>query len=151
MHPATKVANRLLRLAWAAGRHLTPMQLLKLVFMCHGWMLGLYHRPLICEPVQAWKYGPVIPELYRAIRSYRNQPVTRPIGSTQDDGLDTFEEDLIRQVFEAYGEYDGITLSHITHENGSPWDQTFSGERNIVIPNDVIEDYYDSLARRAAG
>ena len=150
MHPSTAVANRLLQLAWTAGHSLTPMQLLKLVFLCHGWMLGLYHRELIQEDVQAWKYGPVIPELYRATKKYRNGPVTDPLrgGAGRFDEL---EDDLIRQVFDHYGRYDGRTLSNLTHETGSPWDQTWvRGERGLVISNQAIGDYYAELARRAA-
>ena len=38
------------------------MQVLKLVYYCHAWMLGLYGRPLIRQPIEAWRYGPVVPE-----------------------------------------------------------------------------------------
>ena len=150
MHPSATVANRLLQLAWQSGRSLTPMQLLKLVFLCHGWMLGLYGRALIQEPVQAWKYGPVIPDLYRAIKRYRNGPVTAQLAG-QAACFDELEADLVRQVFDLYGAYDGRVLSSMTHETGSPWDQTWvRGERGLVISEDVIRDYYGELARRAA-
>ncbi len=32
------------------------MQLIKLVYLCHGWTMGLYSRPLI-ENVEAWQYA----------------------------------------------------------------------------------------------
>jgi uncharacterized phage-associated protein len=150
MHPATMVANRLLELARAAGRTLTPMQLLKLVFLCHGWMLGLYNRALIQDEIQAWKFGPVIPELYRAVRQYRNLPVTHPVSRRPYD-FDPIEDDLIRQVFGVYGHYSGPALSNITHEPGSPWDQVWdASERNVEIPDETIEAYYEGLAQRAA-
>ena len=38
------------------------MHAIKLVYLCHGWMLGIYGRSLIGEPVEAWRYGPVVPE-----------------------------------------------------------------------------------------
>ena len=58
------------------GNTLTPMQLLKLVYIAHGTMLGKYSMPLINDKVEAWKYGPVIKPLYDAIKTYRNEPVT---------------------------------------------------------------------------
>jgi uncharacterized phage-associated protein len=150
MHPSTAVADRLLELARDAGRALTPMQLLKLVFLCHGWMLGLYHRALVRDEIQAWKYGPVIPRLYQAVRNFRNQPVAGPLEGGQQC-FDPVEDDLIRQVFNIYGHYDGRTLSDITHEQGSPWEQVWMrGERNLVIPDQMTGAYYAGLARRAA-
>src|SRR5437870_2146380 len=42
MHDSRTVANHFLRLAREKGDFLTPMQVLKLVYIAHGWMLGLY-------------------------------------------------------------------------------------------------------------
>jgi uncharacterized phage-associated protein len=58
---AHTVANRFLELAEAEGRSLTPLQLMKLVYIAHGWMLGIHQRPLIKDHIEAWKLGPVIP------------------------------------------------------------------------------------------
>lgn len=43
-------------------------------------MLGLYGVPLIRDDVQAWKYGPVIPQVYHAgaVKDYRGRPVYGP-------------------------------------------------------------------------
>ena len=74
MHDSNKIANEFLRLAKESGQSLTPMQLLKLVFIAHGWMLGLYGEPLISDDVQAWKYGPVIPDLYQTLLLSKSVP-----------------------------------------------------------------------------
>ena len=67
-HDSRSVANELLRRAQDTGRDITPMQVVKLAYYCHAWMLGLYHRPLLEQPVEAWHYGPVVPEIYRRLR-----------------------------------------------------------------------------------
>jgi uncharacterized phage-associated protein len=152
MHSCTQVANRLLQLAHAAGVALTPMQLIKLVYMCHGWMLGLHGRPLIREQVQAWKFGPVIPELYRHLRQYGGRPVTRLLPSTEESEFSPLEANLIEQVFAQCGTYDGVQLSEMTHQIGSPWHQTWDPEVwNRVIPNEVIRAYHARLAGTVAG
>jgi uncharacterized phage-associated protein len=51
------------------------MQVLKLVYYCHAWMLGVYSRPLVRQPIEAWRYGPVVRELYRSIREYGGDPI----------------------------------------------------------------------------
>ena len=151
MHDSNKIANEFLRLAKQDGRALTPMQLLKLVFIAHGWMLGLYGRPLICDTVQAWKYGPVIPDLYRSIRHFRNNPVTGVLATTDGTDLDEFETDLINQVFENYGQYTGIQLSMLTHQAGSPWHMVYKpNQADTVISNDLIKLYYSVKALEPA-
>ena len=48
----------------------TPMHVLKLTYLCHGWMLGIYDHALINEPVEAWQYGPVVPSLYHKYKKF---------------------------------------------------------------------------------
>lgn len=151
MHSSVVVANRFLELAEAKGDKLTPMQLLKLVYIAHGWMLGLHGRPLIKDKVEAWQYGPVIPALYSHIRQYRGDPVTGRIKQlfAQPTDLSAEEDDVIGQVYEAYGEMSGMQLSRITHAKGTPWQQIYEpGSFGLRIPTDLIEDHYRELAER---
>lgn len=150
MQKSATVANRFLELAWGQGSALTPVQLLKLVYIAHGWMLGLYGRPLIKEEVEAWQYGPVVPELYNAIRRYRSQPVDGLI-EAGDAKLDDQEASIVDQVYKIYGQKSGPALSRLTHRHGGPWHLVYTpGSFGDVIPNDVIEDHYATLAKRAA-
>jgi uncharacterized phage-associated protein len=146
MYDSLLVADRFLERAKAMGDTLTPMQLLKLVYIAHGWMLGLYGRPLIKDEVQAWQYGPVIPRLYNAIRQYRDQPVRGPLCPTSG-ALPMTEQSVVDQVYEIYGDKSGPALSRLTHLPGSPWAETYTpGVFGVVIPNDIIEDHYARLA-----
>jgi uncharacterized phage-associated protein len=152
MNSSVIVANRFLELADAKKDKLTPMQLLKLVYIAHGWMLGLYGRPLINDKVEAWQYGPVIPALYQHVRKYKGEPITKKISAYFDNGdLDVLEDDVIGQVYEAYGSKPGMHLSRITHAKGTPWELTYEdGSFGLTIPTDIIEDHYKKLAEQAA-
>ena len=50
------VANEFLALASSEKKTLTPMQLLKLVYITHGWHMAVNTDPLFEEPVEAWKH-----------------------------------------------------------------------------------------------
>src|SRR5438552_18215648 len=73
------IANFFIETAAAEGKKLTPLQLIKLVYFAHGWYLGLTGEPLIDEPPEAWRYGPVIPSLYHALKDYGNGAITSKI------------------------------------------------------------------------
>jgi uncharacterized phage-associated protein len=148
---AHKVANEFLRLAKDRGVALTPLQLMKLVYIAHGWMLGLVQRPLITNRIEAWKYGPVIPDLYNTIKKYGSGAVASEIrpwffsGATE---LDDTESQLIHHVYDMYGDLSGIQLSAMTHKDGTPWALTYRPDIwNIPISNDIISEHYRGLGR----
>jgi uncharacterized phage-associated protein len=151
MADARVVANRLLQLAADDGRSLTPMQVLKLVYIAHGWSLGLAGRALIDEDVEAWQYGPVIPELYNAMRKFGGGAVQGPLAmgwGGRADELEQAEASLVDQVYRLYGHMNGVALSRITHAPNTPWAQTYTpGKFGTVIPTDVIADHYQRLSR----
>lgn len=147
MSTSISVANELLNLAKNKNKTLTPMQLIKLVFLCHGWMLGLYGRHLITDQVEAWRYGPVLPDLYHKIKHFRSNPVTT-LDNDSHNHFDTEEKDIINQVYEIYGHLNGIQLSTLTHEKDSPWEKTWKSG-NSIISNDLIENYYQKQAQKS--
>lgn len=148
MHDSRTIANRFLALAAQDGKGLTPMQLLKLVYIAHGWKLALAGTPLIRDEVQAWQYGPVIPRLYNTVRDYKDRPVVGPIPHDADDVLDSSEENLVQQIYNIYGNYSGPQLSRLTHAAGTPWELTYKPNSfGLGISNDKIQDHYRRLAQ----
>lgn len=145
-HSSVRIANDLLNRAGPQG--LDPMKLLKLTYLCQGWMLGLYREPLIWTDVEAWRYGPVFREIYKHVGGHR--VISAPIPTAdQDDPLSHRESHLINQVWQKYGGLSGLHLSALTHQDGSPWDKTYQTYgQNAVIPKRVIEDYYAEMAAR---
>ena len=59
---ARTVAEHILSLR--SDRDTTPLHIVKLVYLCHGWMLGLKHQPLIDEPIVTGRYGPVVQSIF---------------------------------------------------------------------------------------
>jgi uncharacterized phage-associated protein len=120
----------------------TPMQLIKLVYIAHGYMLGRHGKPLLDEPVQAWQYGPVVKSVYNAVREDRSAPVKAVRGAGPHE-FTPEEAAVIRHVAQAYGRFDGITLSSATHKPDTPWHVTWTERgQNSPIPDDLIENFY---------
>lgn len=152
MADARIVANRFLELARARGQSLTPMQLLKLVYIAHGWTLGLTGQPLVDQKVEAWQYGPVIRDLYNATRQYGGGAISAPVPAFPG-ALAPAEENMVSQVYDLYGQLGGLALSNITHMPDTPWANTYKqGSFGEVISNDVIAAHYRKLnAERNGG
>lgn len=145
IHVASEIVRRGAKLN--PPRFFTPMQLLKLVYICHGWMLGLYGRPMISDPIEAWMYGPVIPDLYQHVKSFRDQPVTlKAIDAAPDGIFDKYQNHMIEEVIKKYSHLSGPALSRITHAPGTPWSLSYSKTKTNRISNDMIADHYQILA-----
>lgn len=160
------IANFFVRCAADERKQLTPLQAIKLVFIAHGWYLGLTEKPLVSEPPQAWKYGPVFPSLYQEFRGYGDGPITSPATTfTADYSLEIVpppsrseQEPLckfLEQVYAQYGKFSGTQLSTLTHQEGSPWYKAWhelggKHKKNFPIPQDLITEYYKQLRVRNA-
>ncbi len=163
------VANYLLELAGQQNCALDPMKIQKLVYYAHGWHLALTGKPLIDRPMEAWQYGPVIPDLYRAFSQFGAGTITEPARytATENDkvvlrpyrmnGLETEATDyakrVLRRILEQYGKYSAIQLSMMTHAPDTPWAKAWSGNqgrRYVSISDDDIEQYFKDVLKPIA-
>ncbi|MEZ5814987.1 MAG: DUF4065 domain-containing protein [Alphaproteobacteria bacterium] len=129
------VANNILWLAREEGKPVTPMQLIKLVYICYGWVLALLHRKLFDAPIEAWQHGPVIPQIYGQFQRFGKTPIdTFASEAVMDNNgyiidvrypvVDPGDKEvhaLISTVWNSYKDCDAWTLSDITHEDGGAW------------------------------
>lgn len=162
MKTALEIANYFIEKSLESGEELTPMKLNKLVYIAHGWYLGLADKPLIGEAAQAWKYGPVIPSVYHRFKSYGGAQITSlepasdmvTIPEVRDEELKEF----LQRIWDVYGRLSGLQLSSLTHQEGTPWSVTrhrYGDSRDnggAMIPNDLIKQHYKGKvdARRKA-
>jgi uncharacterized phage-associated protein len=125
------------------------MQLLKLVYVAHGYMLGRHGRPLLSEPVQAWQYGPVVPSVYHATKGFRSAPVSHVPGAQWGYPFTPEERAVMDSVVSTYAAASGPVLSAATHQPGTPWSHTWSlSGKSSTISNDLIEGFYNHLLRQ---
>ena len=151
------VANYFLDLAKRDGKLVDPMKLQKLVYFAHGWNLAISGKPLLADTVEAWQFGPVIPDLYHEFKHFGRNPVTDWASTLTSSGksisitFDSVPESdanvraLLDRVWQVYGNLSGIELSNRTHDEGSPWDLTWQragGRKNVDIEDAMIRDYF---------
>jgi uncharacterized phage-associated protein len=144
-YDARQIANWFIERAAREGRALSIMSILKLIYFAHGWHLEIRKSPLIRNRIEAWQYGPVIPEVYQDFRT-QGVEVTRTV-PVQSDGLDSASEDLLEQIYNIYGQMTPFRLSDLTHEDGGPWHIARQmGGWYAMIPDDLIRAHF-SLKR----
>ncbi len=148
------VASYLLELAAEERTSLDKMQIMKLVYLCHGWHLGLRGgEPLIHDAIEAWKYGPVIPILFGELAkhpTYENVPTNFFGKKYKSEGMDKNKKamEMIKDIWKFYRKFTGLQLSSMTHKEGTPWALLYhNGTPNFLISDSVIRNYYDKLIK----
>jgi uncharacterized phage-associated protein len=156
-HSSLAIANKILQVAGEKGMPLTIMQLIKLVYLAHGWTLALLNKPLVEEPVEAWQHGPVYPGIYREFRGVGWQPIERMAihpfsGTTYEANISDDEASIIDEVVTVFGKFHAFELSARTHQPGTPWHQTYDDGRgqSRQISNSLIKAEFDRLREKAA-
>ena len=145
----------------STGGGLTPLQVIKLTYIAHGYSLALLNEALIEEEVEAWKYGPVVPSVYHAAKKYGGRKITELLYS----GMPTSDEEGVKSaiafisgrmsdgqkavldgVLAVYGKFTGFELTDRTHIQGSPW-KRFYRPRSYgrKIPNSFIKSHYKEI------
>ncbi len=145
-------------------RNVSPLKLQKLIYYAHGWNLALRDQPLIDELIEAWEYGPVVPNVYHEFKQFGNQPITKRgtvIQMSSDRKLRLFAplippEDaatgkLLNKIVEVFGPYTAMQLSADTHRPGTPWriiHDANPDRKNVDIPDELIQKYFKQIAQR---
>ena len=136
----------------------TPMQMIKLTYIAHGYTLAITKKPLIKARIEAWKYGPVIPVLYHAYKGYGSGAINNLnyCGTSNTDAkiqeredffkttIDSETKNVLDQVTTIYSHLSALELSSLTHEKGTPWDKCYKSDRLFtLIPNHIIQEHYE--------
>ena len=143
------------------GGGLTPLQVIKLTYIGHGYSLALLDEALIEEGVEEWKYGPIVPSVYHATKKYGGRKITELIYSgvpTSDEkgieGAIGFiercmsgeQKEVLDGVLAAYGKCTGFELTDRTYmRDPSRWRFLRPRSYGREIPNGFIKSYYKDI------
>ena len=156
MYDARNVANKLIDRSIKDDNPLTPLQIIKLTYFCHGWTLGFYGEPLIIQNVEAWRNGPVIGDVYRALSNYGRDPVGELIPNVKMEPFTFRAQSVIDLVYVNYGNKSGAQLWKWTHEDGTPWHQVWDEDADrrwnehherTFIDDKLIGSYFSGIIK----
>jgi len=153
MESAINVARYLLELAKGddESQPLTPMHIHKLLYLAQGWHLAVRGEPLFHDRIEAWRHGPVIPEVNRHY-SGSAAPVEDP---TPCRPLEDEAAEIVRQVWRRYQSKSAIGLRDITHRN-PPWidawaDRELPNHGSEEIKQGVMAEFFRKKLRETHG
>ena len=138
---------------------LDELQLNKLLYITNGFVLQKRDQPAFHNPIEAWKYGPVIRtiretygrhegclktlELSRTNLSDREAVAKHRVHLLGIVGRDVAA--VVGGVLEQYGRCTGGELTDMTHRDDTPWKAVYQPGFNRIIPTNQIAVFYRCL------
>ena len=164
MYDARSISNFFIERSLEYKTPVSALSLLKILYFSHAWYLAKFDEPLIGQPFEAWRYGPVNRVVYDQIKGLKGKPITRKLvvldASTGEfiEAVALFPDKIeifLSQMFDYYAKFDSLKLSDLTHEQGSPWESTWikaaSGAvPGMIIPNDMIRDWHRNNSKSSS-
>ena len=160
-YSASDIANFMIACSFIEKIPLSPMKLIKLVYIAYGWGLVFLNQKLFNEDIEAWQYGPVIPSIYHEFKRFGKEAIDEMSISMNEmtgdlsvnrvnlkDGDEVYK--LLNLVWRFYRNYSSVELSDLTHQEGSPWFNSVknNGYYSVLSDDDikaweskVIEDH----------
>ena len=146
MYKATEVAWKILKVAKENGIDISNLQLQKLVYIAHGYMLGWKNKPLCNDAMEAWVYGPVVSNVYHLFKDNGKAPIPVNQNVVTDLDGDIDAEYIIDGVVRHYGNKSAPELVSLTHQKNTPWHVTWnkvgSPKTSVPIDNDLIKNHF---------
>lgn len=126
---------------------MTPKKLQKLLYYAYSWYLVLENEELTDQPerlfsqkFEAWVHGPVVPSIYHQYKENgaNNIPKVEDFDPVEA-GFTSDTIDVLEQVWEIYGGYNGNQLESISHQE-KPWIEARGNCSPIEICRTDIKD-----------
>lgn len=139
-----KISQKLIHLADIdvanGGEPLTNLKLQKLLYYEQGFHLAMFGSPLFNDDIEAWAYGPVVPDVYHKMKEFQRNPL--PVSPDKPLRLTDKEDDLFAEVYESFRGFSAIGLVDKTHGE-SPWKNAVAkGGWNTVISQGDMAAYF---------
>lgn len=146
MYQLAHVANTILFRAKSEGVAVSPMKLQKLVYFLYAEYLYDEQDHLFAERFEAWKYGPVLDDVYQAFKEYganrikKYMPDANGLLQVIDTDSDLQFKLCFDKVWYTYAAKTGIELSKMTHQPLSAWYAAVSNRRTFLQDQDIIAE-----------
>ena len=132
------------------------LKLKKILYFIQAYFLTQTNSPCFKEPIEAWDFGPVVPDVYKQYKAYGGTDIPTMKSYVSFDGNDIWkskrirfnkinikDEDkiLINKVIDKFSEYSATDLVTLT-QHQTPWIDAFSLGESNEISLDAIRRYF---------
>lgn len=142
MYRALNVARYIIERCHLQNKTISNLKLQKILYFVQAEFLVSKNRPCFVERIEAWNFGPVVPEVYQQYKIFGSANI--PVIGRRVNSVSISREDknLINGIVDECSRYSASSLVDITHHQ-KPWIEAYSKPGyNNVISTESIREYF---------
>jgi uncharacterized phage-associated protein len=125
------------------GDIISNLKLQKLLYYMQGYHLAFFNERFFEDPLEAWTYGPVVPNVYHTFKDFGPKAIILDPNKYKEIELRNEQEDMFEQVMSEYGKFSAIKLMEMTHKE-TPWKEA-SEKPDKVINIETMKNFFSKL------
>lgn len=140
MKRALDIANYIIWYCGQKGYSISNLKLQKILYFVQAEFLVATGEACFSEKIEAWDFGPVVPEVYREYKIFGSSNI--PSFNTKSSiKLKSTTKKLIDGIINECAKYTASQLVEITH-NQTPWKEAYRSGKNATITKKSIKEYF---------
>lgn len=140
------------------GYGISNLKLQKILYFIQAYFLISTPSKCFYEKIEAWDFGPVVPEAYREYKQYggmwipsiskiyfldRENPWKSEAIPYFDNVIEKADKERIDAVVDKFSDYSATGLVTLTHAQ-APWINAYEKGKSNEITTDAIKEYFDA-------
>lgn len=144
MLTAAKVAEYIIYEAQKRKKPVTNTKLQKLLYFVQGSHLAKYNKLAFKDNIIAWRYGPVVKDIYYKYSLYGAEPII--ITEEFDSKISVMLSEIINIVLEAFLNISQTDLIEETIKRGSPW--SYTDIDDVILIEDIKQYFLENYVKK---
>ena len=149
IYNAIDVAKYMIDKCTREDRPISNLQLQKILYFLQGESYKECREPLFSNRIEAWPYGPVVPDVYYRYSAGGGVPICM-FYEDADAAIEPQDREWLNPLIEHYGGMDVWDLVDLSHTEGAPWDRTMKAKGGGTIPEEWISCYSWDIVRQSS-
>nr|DAV86913.1 MAG TPA: hypothetical protein [Caudoviricetes sp.] len=142
MYSAVEVAKYIIWYCKRQGYSISNLKLQKILYFVQASFLVNQGKPCFYEAIEAWDFGPVVPEVYHEFKIFGGGNISGFGCEDAEKAITYLDRQLINDMVDECAAYSASSLVEITH-NQDPWKNTYQRGCNNTISISRIKAYFE--------
>ena len=143
MYKVIDVANYIISYCKKHEYSISNLKLQKLLYFVQAEFLIVLNYPAFQEEIEAWDFGPVVPEVYQHFKIWGSSEIPNIFARNAQEKIYKNDQMIMNEILKACAPYSASALVEITH-NQAPWANAYERYCNNVITKESIREYFEN-------
>lgn len=139
MYSALDVAKYVISYSNEKRYEISNLKLQKILYFIQAEFLVSENEPCFYEEIEAWNFGPVVPEVYHVYKIFGGSNIY--IRNFNKNKILQKDREIIEAMVDVCAKYSPSRLVEITH-NQAPWKNAYIRGVNNIITKESMKSFF---------